>query len=284
MTAEPALTRAAESLTELGEVFEEHTGRRITVAELLEVLQWALPGLQGLVSVSATLAGSREAVSPSAGESSAVPDVGDAVFALATEAVSALVSADTAANLDRRRLGADLADALRRSRLVLDDIHDVRTVRFTVPPRRTRMQPGQAVAIPVAGGVRVALVLERNRFGVALGVLDGVVRRPHVTQAALGGPVRVIHTDDRRLAEGAWWVLGRDAVTVERLGVEPEIYHSPRSRSVETHGEFGLAETADGRLRRISREEAEAVGLLDDTYRQVLLSEEVERRLTEGVW
>ncbi|HEX6919978.1 MAG TPA: hypothetical protein VF314_07100 [Actinomycetes bacterium] len=267
-------------------MFEEQIGRAVTVAELLEVLEWALPGVQGPVSVSATLAGHRKAVSPSSGGSSAVPDVGDAVFALATEAVSALVPADASADVDPRRLGADLTDALRRSQLVLGDvdIHDVRTVRCTVPLRKARMQPGQAVAIPVAGGARLAVVLDRNRFGVALAVLDGVMRRPHVTEAALGGPVRVIHTDDQRLAQGAWWVLGRDAAWVERLGVEPEIYHSPRSCNGEAQGEFGLAETPDGRLRRVGREEAEGIGLLDDTYRQVLLSEEVEKRLAEGVW
>jgi hypothetical protein len=42
-------------------------------------------------------------------------------------------------------------------------------------------------------------------------------------------------------------------------------------------GEFGAAENANGRLRQVDKAEAELVGLLDGSYRQVRPGEDLQR-------
>ena len=49
----------------------------------------------------------------------------------------------------------------------------------------------------------------------------------------------------------------------------PEVYHKPNAwPGIVDTGEFGAAETGDGKMRFIDADEARDVGLVDGTYRQ----------------
>jgi hypothetical protein len=60
----------------------------------------------------------------------------------------------------------------------------------------------------------------------------------------------------------------------------PAAYRGIRDR--ESLGEYGAAGQTGGPKRLISKEEAEAVGLLDNTYQRVHLEEHFQRALNNG--
>jgi hypothetical protein len=64
---------------------------------------------------------------------------------------------------------------------------------------------------------------------------------------------------------------------------DPEIYHIKSYHNKENLeiGEFGSAEAPDGKLRDVDKAEAEAIGLLNNTYTQVLLEDESIKFLKE---
>lgn len=64
--------------------------------------------------------------------------------------------------------------------------------------------------------------------------------------------------------------MGHDENLLLAFPAQPEIYHRPQPLipGVSPVGRFGAAETADRKLRDVSREEAERLGLLNPGFRQ----------------
>ncbi len=83
------------------------------------------------------------------------------------------------------------------------------------------------------------------------------------------------------MGDGTWPVVGHDEGLLAAFPSEPEIYHWP-DPTWPGIGEFGSAETAADVRRDISEAEAREVGLLDGTYCQVYLEEELQAKLADG--
>ena len=109
-----------------------------------------------------------------------------------------------------------------------------------------------------------------NRFGTALGLFRGTGARARLDANLRRAPRKLpVYTDNGRVADGTWKIVGHDDSLLALFPSDPPIYHRPNAwRGIDT-GEFGAAETADCTLRLIGPDEAREVGLQDGTYRQV---------------
>ena len=296
--ADDGLT-AGELLMYLIEELGEGLDTAPTFQEFLDVLAWSAPehgdsvlgGLASPVSFTATLASGRPYRSATP---SRVRDLGDAVFVAATDFLAAAVpqgadpAAADAAQPDAVPPDATAATMELITRLLHEadpEFADVSAADIAAIAVRgaknkaTRLTVGDIVAIPaIGGGFHLTVVLARNSFGTALGILRGVHRRPAADPQLPLEPSGVhVYTDEQLVKQGEWQVVGRDAALLAGFAAEPEIYHAPRSgvsvRGSAFVGPNGAAETAGGVLRQIDAEEAARVGLTDGTYRQVRLGE-----------
>ena len=60
----------------------------------------------------------------------------------------------------------------------------------------------------------------------------------------------------------------------------PEIYHSKSANPLNGRiGPFGSAESPSGELRELNESEARQVGLIQDTYLQIMHEEQIEKYL-----
>ena len=251
---------AAAAFASLMAEFRDEAGSPPALGQFLEILAVTPAQLR----LRAKLTKNRRYASrPSA----RVADLNDAVFVEAAELLTLVAQTD-------EDLAAGILRILHRPGVAFADVDGSEVVSLTVIPgkRVAKAKPGDVLAIPTAGGANHrAVVILRNRFGTALGPLRGSAARQ-----------RPIYTDDYAVASGAWRIVGHDESLLALFAAEPEIYHSPALAFPGVSiGEFGSAETAAGVLREISREEAEEVGLLDGSYRQVHLSERVPGLLDE---
>jgi hypothetical protein len=141
---------------------------------------------------------------------------------------------------------------------------------------------GDIVAIPLGDGrYRLGVVVARNRFGTALGLLRGAVAAPRPVRD--GEPLRPVYTDDEQVLTGAWPVVGRDEDLLKLFPADPEHFQSPMPHiAILNTGPFGSAETASGVLRHLDEAEAREVGVLDPDYRSILLSEDLTELIRQG--
>ncbi|EWT01043.1 hypothetical protein N865_11865 [Intrasporangium oryzae NRRL B-24470] len=266
--------------------FAEQVGRRPTLAELLEILGWAALGpLSSRVTFTALMEGGVPYRGP---RQSAVGELDDAVFVDASDLLSLLARDGERRDdgiADPNELSSRLTAALQRWGGALADVGAGSVTSLTVDvPRARRPKVGDVLAIPASsGGYHLASVLARNRFGTALGVVEGTVPVPRVIGSLpVPAPARrlPVYTDDRLVVSGAWTVVGHDEALLALFPSDPEIYHSPEPAwpGVDL-GEFGAAETASGEMRLLGVEEARAIGLLDGSYQQSFMPEELERLL-----
>ncbi|MBR7838506.1 hypothetical protein KDL01_34890 [Actinospica durhamensis] len=263
-----------------------------TLGELLEIIGWAFPeGSDAVDGSFATPLRFKAGLKPNkryaVATASRVAELGDAVFTDTTDLLADAVAGLAAdqAPVTPERFSAVLLEALRSGRVPLADVEGAAVARLAIePPKKSvKLTPGDILAIPAAaGGHHVAVVLIRNRFGTALGLFRGTSRLPR-TAAALEAPLpHPVYTDEQPVKTGVWRLIGHDESLLARFPADPEIYHKPRRRpGVDDTGEFGAAETADGTLRFIDADEAQAVGLAEGTYRQTLLSPLLEKYLDE---
>jgi hypothetical protein len=290
------MTRLAAHLDEIASEARTALDRPLTLAELLEVLTWGLQTLDpALVKSSGSLGTARLKARTEDGEQSAdggdaIDELGDAVFTAASD-----LFADLAHQLrdDERKpptikslLGA-LADTVRDgpSDLISDVApSEIRGIdaEFSSKAKNRKVQEGDIVAIPTGDGdFRLAVVLARNRFGLALGLLEGTHALRPARTTRLRPTGHPIHTDEEAVRSGRWQVVGHDE-NLRSQFPEPEIFHAPRRGSSRSDlGEYGAGETADGTLRKLDRQEAEELGLLDGTYRQVRTHDDLEEWLPE---
>ena len=138
-----------------------------------------------------------------------------------------------------------------------------------------KIQPGSIIGVPSQSGDKFLVVyLMSNRFGDVFGIFKGRFRKlPNWEKLQPGGRPVVSHL--RPVREGRWPLLGIRSELASLFPAEPEIYHAKTGRNIENPaiGPYGSAETADNKLRSISKKEAEEVGLLSGEYRAVLLEE-----------
>jgi len=138
--------------------------------------------------------------------------------------------------------------------------------------------PGTIIAIPIRRpllGWCFAVLIERNRFGSALGLIKLVAPEPKLPEECVGAVLRrpIFYTELKPRRDG--WRLLEGRPELVSLFDGPEIYHAKSAHmNNPAVGEVGSAEMPSGAMRPISRTEAKEVGL-DGEYRQVRLAEEL---------
>jgi hypothetical protein len=209
---------------------------------------------------------------------------GEAAYFLAFLAEQVGAVSGRAASADE--LAEQILHVVHAGKLEFEDIsgEDVVALTADVPKHIAKAKVGDVLAIPVQGGHRLASVVARNHFGTAIGLLQGVFPDPRpggVHQQSAGR--RPMYTDDQQIANGTWSIVDHNDALLAHFPTEPEIYHGPDPVLPGPRlGEFGAAESPSGAMRQISEEEAREVGLLDNTYEQVYLSEHLHQLLNEN--
>jgi hypothetical protein len=141
---------------------------------------------------------------------------------------------------------------------------------------------GDIVAIPAGNDEYFfALVLAKNDFGAAYGLFEGTSRlKPVSKNSHPAVNPRPVYSADDLIESDRWKIIGRDEGLLSLFPEEPEIYHRQRAdRPNPLLGPYGAGETASGKLRPLTREEAEEIGLLSDEYRQSYLPDTLEKYL-----
>jgi hypothetical protein len=286
----------AGQLAEICSAVAEELGGPPTLGELLEVFGWAYPQnsehLQDSLAVPVTFTakfrpGRTPAASP---QESRMSELNDAVFVMASDCLAALAR-ELADQVGRPATALELSNgllqALQTAEPNLADTvaTDLKTLTISVTKSARKTKVGDIIAIPAKnGGYHVASVLAKNSFGTALGLYQGKLARPKAAFARHPVPMRYpVYTDEHLIAQGQWRIVGHDEKLPSLFPAEPEIYHRNEPTIPNPLiGKFGAAETAAGRLRQLDEKEARDVGLLDGTYHQVLLGEELQNRLDEN--
>jgi hypothetical protein len=288
-----ALDEFAAGLAEVAARFAEEVDGAPTLAELLDVLGWAVPSNSDAVDgtftrpakLVATLKGGKKHASD---RPSRVPELNDGVFEDARDHVGVLarrVRAASGGPLTPEQLAAAVLEVLRTGRVDLADVRpdEVRKlVAEGAGKRAVKLTPGDVLAIPVPGGHRLAVVITRNRFGTAIGLFEGVSRDGRPSADVLRAPRKPpVYTEESLAKNGTWKVVGHDEGLLGSFPADPEVYHRPNAWPGVDTGEFGAAETADGPLRMVDEAEAREVGLLDGTYRQTRPAAHLHKLLGE---
>jgi len=141
---------------------------------------------------------------------------------------------------------------------------------------------GDIVAIPAKNGEYfIAVILVKNPFGVAYGFFKRTSGIKPIS-IDLHPPVEPhpIYSGDPSMAHGRWKIIGHDERLLSLFPADPEIYHyQHKDKPNPDIGPYGSGETASGKLRPLTKEEAEELGLASGEYRQTYLPEVLEEHL-----
>jgi hypothetical protein len=295
---EPPIVVTARGVRDVCEAFADEMKRKPTSREFFEILTWALKGCRDdLLSdvhparVVALIPKMRRGATTRLGDDavSAVAELNDNVFVVASDFLSDLAASIKAATGTTPTLGQlceTIVQGLHKdSEELLSDISPIDIVGVTAKVkegRRIVTRIGDIVAIPAKNGeYSTALILDKNAFGTAYGLFEGTSKPRPVSLSSHPPVVRhPIYSGDEFVAAGRWRIVGHDEALRSLFPREPEIYH--RKQIIEggpTIGPYGAGETASGRVRQLSREEAEDLGVLSGEYQQVYTPEELESYL-----
>ena len=149
--------------------------------------------------------------------------------------------------------------------------------------KKIRPKKGDVIAIPLSANLFAACIfITKTSFGSALGIFNKKYHRiiPNELKDApvLNFP---IFTTDSSIETGDWKILFNDPGLLAHFPENPERYHSPLL--TEQAKPYGLAETSDGQLRKLSRQESESIGISEAGFEQVLTPEEVDNYLAKKI-
>ncbi|MFI8338474.1 hypothetical protein ACIF8W_00060 [Streptomyces sp. NPDC085639] len=245
-----------------------------TLSEFLEILEWSADDIySGPLKFEAVLA---DRIVTAESNQTRVPELSDSIFSDVASVLSALAKG-SGTHVTPQGLASILLIFVNDHAGNLLDVArgDVTSLSVALAGSGVEVVVGDVLGIPATDGSwYAAVVVARNRFGLALGLFqtrfefcpsmhsEGFV--PH------GFP---LYTDDAMLSNGSWEVIGHDDTLVAHFSPDPEIYHSPGFWPGVDVGEFGAAESPSGDIRLIGREEARAVGLAAGTYQHSYMSE-----------
>ncbi|GAB4586106.1 hypothetical protein [Nocardia sp. IFM 10818] len=285
------LDAAVESLVDVCAEFGAACAGAPTLAELLEILGWAIPdegeyaaGSFTLpLKLSATLTGGQRYRSE---QPSRVGELNDGVFVDAQDlnvAVLQRICEITGALATPQQFATVILAALRTGRVRLADIRGSDIQALTAPRARYARKaiPGDLFAVPVGpSAYRIAVVITRNRFGTAVGLFEGHSADGQANARILASPrPHPVYTEESLIKDGTWIFVGHNTDVLAGFPADPEIYHAPHVWPGVDTGEFGAAETADERIRMIDSSEARDIGLADNSYRQSMTAEYLQHLL-----
>jgi hypothetical protein len=293
---------AVKGIKEVAGEFADEIGRKPSTAELLELLLWGLRAgdkekfsdvqVSNLVTLRPQFAaGSKPSDSAAAAEnSSALAELNDATFVAASDFIGELVAAMNSAP-GRLPTLPELCDllvaGLQECGDSLSDGGQVAGIKAEIrKAKKIKPAVGDIVAIPAANGeFHIAVLLAKNAFGTAFGLFKGT-RKPRPISKDPPPPVLLppLYSDDRQIESGRWLVIDHDDSLRELFPADPEIFHRQHADQPNPAlGPHGAGETAAGRLRPLTKEEAEKVGLLRDDFRQTYASETLEKYLNTAL-
>ena len=220
-----------------------------------------------------------------------VSELNDNTFAEATEFLYLLAVRSSAA-LGRRLTAKDLAESilkiLHTSDLSFTDLaaRDLRELTPQKPRKNAQPKVGDVVAIPAADrGHHLAIVLADDRTGLALGLLEGVFSPPRSSKVSEHRARHIpLYTGSRLIKKGVWPIVGHRPDLIELFPDPPQVYWPAITATGERLGNFGASGpgSSSSPERFIGRAEAEAVGLLDGTYRRTYIEEYFQKLLNQG--
>jgi hypothetical protein len=287
------LAEASKLVSRVFEAFADEQDGAPTFGEFLEILGWSVPDNNEFMGASpiplvfkAKVKGNKRY---KAEPSDRVAGLNDNTFNEATDVLAFLVERAGSARgqeVSPADLAGHVLQVLRAGDVSFADISsgDVVDLTVDVPKRIPKPKVGDVVAIPAAEpGYHLAVVLADDQIGLALGLLQGVVAKPRVGRADQYQARHIpIYTDARSIANGTWRIVGHNDELLALFPDPPELYWDAVTAFGDRFGDYGAAGRQDSPKRLISKEEAEAVGVLDGTYRQTHLGEYFQKALNEG--
>ena len=289
MNDEDTASFLLERVGEIADEFKAEIGRLPTLDELLEILSYgasALPATtfeDGEAVASVTFRAKRRSP-PQLGRPDAIRDLNDNLFVLAAGVFGALASAIGTVKLNEKRLSdwlTTVVRALATAGTVRSAERDSQNVEVKLARGNSkRGKLGDIVAIP-AGNAHyyLAVILAKNQFGTAYGFFRG----RHPLRIPPKGRIveHPIYSDEDPILAGRWRIIGHDEELRLLFPSDPEIFHRPQQTypGEPQIGPFGSAETVSGKVRDVSQDEAQRLGLLDGSYRQIYPSQIFEQAL-----
>jgi hypothetical protein len=152
------------------------------------------------------------------------------------------------------------------------------------PHKKVSLKPGDVLAVPrEKGGYYFVIYIASNRFGEAFGIFEGHRQVPYVSSRWEPVPVKYpVYTGKALVVSGRWRRIDHREDLLDSFPKSPEIYHSKSDHpSDDQIGPYGSGEKATEELRQLTEAEARQIGLIQGTYRQVMLEEEFEKYLQE---
>lgn len=290
----PEQTRlAANALDRVLHAFVEEIGEEPTLGEFLEILGLSfqpdedlLPGAPFPLLLKAKKNGNRWY---KAEPSEKVASLNDNTFTEAGDFLNLLVAgsgADPAHPLSVSDLADHVLGVIQAGDRAFSDIaaRDLEALVAPAAKKTARVTVGDVVAIPaVPRGHHLAVVLCEDRMGTALGLLEGVFSPPRVGDVGRHRARHIpVYTGPRLIKNRTWQIVGHHPELLELFPDPPEVYWQAKTSWGEQYGEYGGAGKLDGPIRLLDKAEADAVGLLDGTYRPTYLEEYFQDVLNEG--
>jgi hypothetical protein len=288
---------ASEGLNVISENFAVEIERRPIILELMEILTWGLKSCHDDVILDVHPANIIElkpkfksGIKPNNlhfnEKESAIYDLNDNVFGLATSFFSDLskvIINDTGKSPTLNDLCDLLVKGLNEcTDDILTDISPIHIVGIKtkiLKRQKISTKIGDIIAIPARNKEYfIAIVVAKNRFGTAYGFFEGTSPLRKFSKSSHLIPKRYpIYTSDDLVASERWKKIDHVEDLLALFPTEPEIYHEPQIiEGGPEIGPYGSGETASGRLRNLSKEEAEEIGLLSGEYDQIWLAEFLE--------
>jgi hypothetical protein len=140
------------------------------------------------------------------------------------------------------------------------------------------------LAIPrERGGYYFVIYITSNQLGYAFGIFEGYRQVPYVSSTWAPIPTKYpVYSGRGFVVSGRWRHVGRRDDLLKLFPKSPEIYHSKMDTLTNDEiGPFGSAESIAGELRTLTESEALEVGLMQGTYRQIMVEEQFEKYLNE---
>ncbi|WET78274.1 hypothetical protein P3102_30060 [Amycolatopsis sp. QT-25] len=287
------LRSALEALDHVFEAFTEEIGEEPTLGEFLEIMSLAiepdedvLPGAPVPLLMKAKKKNGRWY---EAELSDSVASLNDNTFAEAGAFLTLLMdrhTADGTPTMSTEELANGVLEVLQASERAFADIaaEDIHALTLPKVKKSFRSKTGDVFAIPAEPqGYHLAVVIGNDRMGLAIGLLEGVFSRPEVGEVGRHRARHIpIHTGTRLIKDGTWQIIGNHPSLLELFPDPPDLYWNAVTVSGRRFGEYGGAGPIEGPFRLIGKAEAEAVGLLDETYRSSYTEEYLQKQLNEG--